>query len=98
MSTTDFKTTIVEIVSKYLENNNNFKLFVFGYHGINTDLIGNGIDIGINAGTVLDYDTIVKIQNDLYGIPSDQKIYLIDFMRISSEMRNWAENTAVKVN
>ncbi|MDX2188839.1 MAG: hypothetical protein SFY32_03165 [Bacteroidota bacterium] len=83
------KQMIRDVVKKHLPNQD-YKLFIFGSQANLPDLIRSDIDVGIDAGTKLEYGLMSRIHQDLEDMPTLYFFDFVDFKNVSDKFNQIA--------
>jgi hypothetical protein len=98
MTELEVKKRITRIVRKNLNSYDDFQIYLFGLYNNENKSFSDGLDVAIDAGSMLTLNLLDKIENELYYIPSRKKIYLFDLNRINNKIRNIALKTGELIN
>lgn len=98
MTELEIKKRITKIVSKNLITFDDFQIYLFGLYNNENKSFSDGLDVAIDAGSILTLKILNKIENELYYIPSRKKINLFDLNRINNKIRNIALRTGELIN
>lgn len=92
----NIKKQIIEIVERNVNTLNNFKLYFFGFNrpGENEKLF---YDVGIETCDPISMDVLCKINMEFSSIPIRRKVFMLDFRRLSSELKRIAyDSTSIE--
>ena len=98
MTEIQVKKRITKIVRRNLCSSDDFQIYLFGLYNNESKSFSDGLDVAIDAGSMITLNMLNKIENELYYIPSRKKIYLFELNRINNKIRNIALKTGELIN
>ena len=81
---------VLEILARYLDDVNEYRIFFFGSRTNGKSTEGSDIDIGILGEEKLPLKTLGEIQSEIDELPYLYKIQMIDFRRAEKFFRDVA--------
>lgn len=88
-----YRKTLVEIVQKTIPH---CKIYLFGSRARKTHRPGADIDLALDAGHVIDLDTILSLYSQIEQTTIPLEIDLVDIHAVSSEMLQQIESEKVR--
>lgn len=87
---------VVKVIRRYLAED--YKIYLFGSWAKGDAIDTSDLDIGILGKEKAPRDLMMRIENDVQGIPTLRKIDIVDFLAVGEEFRNNALKYAKILN
>ena len=84
-----------EIVKKHAGSH--VRVLLFGSHAQGTETATSDLDIALDAGDVLSFETLIKIKEDVSEIPTLRSIDIVDLHSAGDKLRTSITNSSKEI-